>query len=54
VWCVGEELVEVVTGGVVEREAGGASELRVEILESLAPEFGLALENAPSFVPART
>ena len=38
---VGEELVEVVAGGVVEREARDPAELRVEVLELLAPKLGL-------------
>ena len=42
---VGEELVEVVAGGVVEREAGRLAELRVEVLELLALELRLALEH---------
>jgi hypothetical protein len=42
---VGEELLEVVARGVVEGEAGRPPELRVEVLESLALQFGLTLED---------
>ena len=38
---VGEELVEVVAGRVVEREAGDLAELRVEVLELLVAQLGL-------------
>ena len=44
---VGEELLEVVAGGVVEGEARRLPELRVEVLELLALELGL-LRRAPS------
>ena len=51
---VGEELVEVVARGVVEGEAGGLAELRVEVLELLAPQLGLLRASTFSLVGART
>jgi hypothetical protein len=42
---VGHQLVEVVARGVVEREAGDPAELRVEVLQLLAPQVGLASEH---------
>ena len=43
---VRQQLLEVVAGGVVEGEAGGAPKLGVEVLESLALELSLAFEDA--------
>jgi hypothetical protein len=42
---VGEELLEVVAGGVVEGEARDLPELRVEVLELLALQLGLLAED---------
>ena len=51
---VGEELLEVVAGGVVEGEAGDLAELRVEVLELLAPAARPACASTFSLVPAST
>ena len=45
VWSVVEQLLEVVSGGVVERKTRRPLELGVEILQPLATEFRLAFED---------
>jgi hypothetical protein len=42
---VGEQLLEVVARRVVEREARDLAELRVEVLELLAPQLGLLAQH---------
>src|SRR5207249_5888057 len=42
---VGQELREVVTRGVVEREASDLAKLRVEVLELPVPQFSLLREH---------
>jgi len=42
---VRQQLLEVVAGGVVEGETRDLPELRVEVLELLAPQLGLLAEH---------
>lgn len=42
---VGEQLIEVVAGRVVEGEAGRSPQLRVKVLEPFASKFRLPLED---------
>jgi len=43
---VGEKFLEVVAGGVVEGETRHTTELRVQVLESLAAQLRLALQDS--------